>query len=379
MFIVIVDIFMLTGCWNYVELNGHINVSGIAIDMGRQGKKYHLSAEVVTVGVKENSEVSANVIETDADTVFEGIRNMMTLSTKKLYFGHCKALVICEKMAKSGLAETLDMLIRNHEMRTEMDIVVAKGCDAKDILLTEGIANPIMAYKIYDLLKTSPQAVGGAPITKAYKIFNSIQNEGVCTVIPTLEVKKVEDKKVLKLTGVAVFDNDRLVGYLDELETKHLSFLNGKIKNSGLLTVKDPENPDLYLSYEIYKSKTERKLQFNKDLPSVNITINTSVIIGEVEIEADFTRREEIERVRAILEKSMNEELSKMINMAQEKLECDILGIGAQMQRDNPKMWEKYKDDWDKTFKKLEIKVDCKIKITGSGIESGTAKKEPLR
>jgi len=377
--IVCINVFMLTGCWNYVEINQQMNASGIAIDVGQQGKKYHLSIEVISVGMKAEEGISANVLETDSDTLFEGIRDLMAMTTKKLYFGHCKTMIIGEKAAKNGIAEIIDVTLRNHEVRKELDIAISKGCDAKDILLTEGIATPIMSYKIYDLMNTSVKAVGGAPKTKAYLIFNSIQSEGVCTVIPALQIGNVQEKKVLELAGVAVFDNDKLAGFLDKRETEYLSFLNNKIERSGLLTVKVSENPDLFLSYEVYKSKTKRDLQFNEDVPSVNITVNTSAIIGEVETEEDFSKPEEVEKVKQLLAKNMEENFTKLIDRAQTKLNCDIFGIGAQLQRDNPEMWGKYKDNWDGTFKKVKINVDCKVKITGSGIENGTVKKGQLK
>lgn len=375
LFIVAVNVFLLTGCWNYVEINGQINVSGIAVDIGRFGKKYHLSAEIITVSSKEKESVSASVVETESDTVFEGIRNLMTITTKKLYFGHCKAFVISEKAAKNGIGEILDMTIRNHELRIEVDVVIAKSGEARQVLLTEGIANPIMAYKIYDLMETSPKAVGGALTTKAYKVFNSIQSDGMSTVIPALEIRDAEDKKVLKFAGVAVFDKDKLVGYLDERQTKYLSFLNDKIGRSGLLTFKASEKPDLFLSYELYKNDTKRKMRFDGEVPSVEITVNTSVIIGEAEIQADFSKPEELEKARRLFEENMEKDLTELIYTAQAKLDCDILGLGSQMEKSNPKMWEKYKDNWNQTFKKLKINVKCKAAITGSGIDSSTMKK----
>lgn len=377
--IVAINSFMLTGCWNYVEVNQQMNVSGIAIDEGQQGKKYHLSVEVISVGIKAEAAITANVIETDSDTLFEGIRDLIAMTTKKLYFGHCKTMVIGEKAAKNGIAEIIDVTLRNHEVRKELDIVISKGCDAKDILLTEGIATPIMAYKIFDLMNTSVKAVGGAPTTKAYLVFNSIQNEGICTVIPALEIGNIQEKKVLELAGVAVFKNDKLSGFLDKRETEHLSFLNNKIKRSGLITVQAFENTDLFLSYEVYKSKTKRDLQFNEDVPSVNITVNTSVIIGEVQTEQDFSKPEEVENIKQHLEKSMEEDFTKLIDMAQKKMNCDIFGIGAQIYRDNPEMWEKYKDNWEEIFEKIKINVECKVRITGSGIENGTVKKGQLK
>lgn len=377
--IVTINVFMLTGCWNYVEINQQMNASGIAIDVGQHGKKYHLSVEVISVGMKSEAGVSSDVLETDSDTLFEGIRNLIAMTTKKLYFGHCKTMVISEKAAKNGIAEIIDVTLRNHEVRKELDVVISKGCDAKDILLTEGIATPIMAYKIYDLMNTSIKSVGAAPKTKAYLIYNSIQNEGVCTVIPALKIGNVQEKKVMELAGVAVFDNDKLTGFLDNRETEYLSFLNNNIKRSGALTVKASENPDLFLTYEVYKSKTKRELQFNEEYPIVNITVNTSAIVGEVETEVDFSKMEEVEKVKQLLEKNMEEDFEKLIDRAQTKLNCDIFGIGAQIYRDNPDMWEQYKDNWEEVFKKIKINVNCKVKITGSGIESGTVKKELLQ
>jgi len=237
---------MFTGCWNYVEIDQQINVSGLGVDVGREGKKYHLSAEVVAVGKKEKGEITVSVIETDSDTVFEGIRNLMTLTSKKLYFGHCKTLIIGQKTAKKGIADILDMTIRNHELRKEMDIAISKDCDARDILMTEGISTPIMSYKIYDLLKTIEKSVGVSMITKAYMVFNSLQSEGVSTVIPALEISRVEDQKVLKLSGGAVFCEDRLSGFIDELQVKDLSFLNDEIID-GLLTVESADNSGVIL------------------------------------------------------------------------------------------------------------------------------------
>ena len=379
LFIVVVNVYLLSGCWNYVEINGQVNVSGIAVDIGRFGKKYHLSAEVITVSSSEKEQATSNVVETESDTVFEGIRNLMTLTTKKLYFGHCKALVISEKAAKLGIGEILDMTLRNHELRIEVDVVIAKSGEARQVLLTEGIANPIMAYKINDLMKTIPKAVGSSPTTKAYKVFNGIQNEGMSTVIPALEIRSVEEKKVLKFAGVAVFNNDKLVGYLDEMQTKFLSFLNDKIGRSGLVTFKSAENPDKFTSYEIYKNKTKRDLGFKENVPRIDIAVNTSVIIGEVETEADFSKPEEIEKFKSLLEKNMEEELIKLVDTAQTKLDCDIFGFGAQIQKQSPKMWNEYKDSWDETFKKLKINIKCNIEITGSGISAGTVKNELLK
>ena len=197
-FNVLVNIFLLTGCWNYVEIDEQINVSGFAIDVGENDKKYHFSAEIITASLEEKGPLNSNVIETDADTVFEAIRNLLTLTSKRLYFGHCKTMVIGEGVAKHGIKEILDLPVRNHELRTTIDIVISKGCKAKEILLTEAVVTTIIAYRINDILKNSKAAVGESPFFKTYLVYNNVQAEGVATVIPALEIRNIEDKKVAK-------------------------------------------------------------------------------------------------------------------------------------------------------------------------------------
>ncbi|NCU33014.1 MAG: hypothetical protein EOM23_08815, partial [Candidatus Moranbacteria bacterium] len=221
-------------------------------------------------------------------------------------------------------------------------------------------------------LKTSVKAVGSSPISKAYLVFNSIQTEGVCTVIPALEIRNIEDEEALKLCGAGIFVKDKLQCCIDEFQTKSLSFINNKIK-TGLLTIKISDQSNQFISYEIYKSKTKRELLFEEDVLSVNIIVETTVIIGEVETKADFTKTQEIEKIRQLLKKNLEEDLSRLIDTAQVKMKCDIFGIGPQINRNYPEMWEKYKDDWDEIFKKLKINVECRIKINGSGISNKTA------
>lgn len=375
LFLVLTDIFLLSGCWNYVELDQQINVSGFALDVGQPGFKYHLSAEVVTVGKNQKDEMNVNVMETDADTLFEGVRNLMTLASKKLYFGHCKTIVIGEDLAKEGIFEAMDFPIRNHELRIETDVMIAKGNTGKEILLSEGVSTNIAAYKLYDLTKTFFKSIGEVLTHKLFLVYNSMQMEGGSTIIPCVELRMVEDEKVAKLVGGAVFRGDKLIGYLNEHQVKNLSLMSNKQKD-GLLTYKNPENPENYISAEIYKNKSKIELSFSDKGPEASVTVNTAVIVGEVETQFDFTKPEEIERFRHMLESQSDKEFEELMGKAQKGLKCDILGVGKLIQEKYPQLWEKYKDNWDEMFCKMPVKVKTNIKITGSGIESksGTIK-----
>lgn len=362
-FFIVINICLLTGC--YKDIDQQIMVSGIAVDPGEQGKKYHVSAETLIIS---GEEVTTDVIETDGDTVFEALRGLLSTSSKKLYFGHCKVMFISEKLARGGIGKVIDLLIREHEARINMDIIISKDCDAKDILMTEGVFSPIVSYKVDALFHTETKKVGDSPSVDAYKVYNGINSDGVSTVIAAFEIINVEDKKDIKLCGTGVFNKDKLVGYLDEKETKNLSLINNKLKK-GLLTYNTEDGKDSFISNEIFNNKGKTEIKFKDDnITGVDISTQTEVSIGEMDTQADFTKTDEVKKISQKLESEMEKGFYKLIDKAQSKLSCDIFGIGRQIKMNYPELWEKYKENWDETFKTLDFNVDCKVKIVGSGI-----------
>jgi len=361
-FIVLMNLCLLSSC--YVDIDQQITVSGMAIDVGHQGKKYHVSVETVSVS---DEKITTDVIETDGDTVFEALRDLIAISSKKLYFGHCKVMFISEELAKNGIGEVLDLTIRDHEARIEMDILITKGCDAKDALMTDGVFSPIVCYKVDELFDTPEKPLGDAPAVHSYKVYNDINSDGVSAVIPTFKIISVEDKKELKLCGTGVFKRDKLIGYLDEQESRNLSIINNKIK-SGLLTYKAEDETESFISYEILKNKSKTAIKFDDDNKiRVDVTIKTDVNIGEIDTKADFTKSDEVKKIAQNLENKMERDLYKLIDKAQSELESDIFGIGRQIYRNHPRLWEEYKEGWDETFKTVDFNVDCKVTIIGSG------------
>lgn len=362
-FIIVINICLLTGC--YVDIDRQIMVSGIAIDVGQQGKKYHVSAETIVVS---GDEITTDVIETDGNTVFETLRDFIGVSSKKLYFGHCKVIFISEEVAKEGIGEILDLAIRDQEARIDMDIIIAKGCDAKDLIMTEGVFSPIVSYKANDLFSTPEKTMGDAPALDVYKIFNDIYTDSVSAVIPAFELTNVEDKKDIKLCGTGVFKNDKLIGYLDKYESRSLSIIGNKLRE-GLLTYESKEKEDSFVSYEIMNNKSKTSLEFEENNKiSVNVSTETKVNVGEIGIEADFMKTEDVEKTRQKLESQMEEDLYELIDKAQSDLNCDIFGIGREIYRNYPHQWEKYKENWEETFKTLDFNVDCKVEINSSGL-----------
>ncbi|WP_281890333.1 hypothetical protein [Paenibacillus sp. YYML68] len=128
----------LTGCWNRKELNDLAIAGGLAIDQA------DASQYKVTVQVVDPSEVASRkggggrspvlTFEATAPSVFEAIRKLTTSSPRKIYLSHLRIVVLGQQLAERGIAKPLEFLSRDHEVRSDFFVILAKDAKASDIL-----------------------------------------------------------------------------------------------------------------------------------------------------------------------------------------------------------------------------------------------------
>lgn len=363
-----VQLFLLSGCWNYVEIDEQINVSGMAFDVGREGKRLHLSVEIVTVGKGEQSQFESHVMEAEGDTVFEAVRQLMDVSSKKLYFGHCKLMVIGESLARSGIRELLDLPLRNHELRTTMDVVIAKGCSGRDVLCTKGLTTTIVSYRVCDMLKTCGKSAGCASMMKDYQVYDGLEAEGLSVTIPALEITQIDSEDIVGLCGTGVFDGDRLIGWLTERQTAAFSLLRGTYK-TGLVTTESAESPYYNTSFEIYKAKTDTKVSCAADgSVTADVRVKLWVNVGEVQTKTDFRDPAQTERTEYALEKNIERDLNHVADLSQHTWHCDISGVGQRLSKKDPADWEKLGPDWKDRFQKVRFQIRAEVVLISSGV-----------
>ncbi|WP_228552692.1 Ger(x)C family spore germination C-terminal domain-containing protein, partial [Paenibacillus polymyxa] len=63
---------------------------------------------------------------------------------------------------------------------------------------------------------------------------------------------------------------------------------------------------------------------------------------------------------------------TQVIRKAQKKYKTDIFGFGNAIHRDNPKLWNKIKKDWDEEFLDMDVEVNVDFKIRGLGTISNS-------
>nr|WP_245592265.1 Ger(x)C family spore germination protein [Ectobacillus panaciterrae] len=387
MIVIIIVLFgCLTGCWSRKELNE----LGIAVGMGIDKEEDHY---VVTYQVVNPGEIAAQqggggrspitTYQQKADTIFEATRKITTESSRKIYIAHLKMLVIGQDLAEEGIGEVLDYLSRENQFRTDFYIVVAKETKAEEILSVLTASEKIPANKLFASLETSEKAWAPTKTVVLDELISKITSKGIEPTISGIKrigkkddrgakmkhVQQLKPEIHLTYMGIAAFKEDRMVGWLNERESKGFNYLMGNVKNTIDHVPCSKEKKGKELAIEIFRTKSDLKGSLKRGNPQIQANLFVEGNIGEVQCaKLDLSKPESIDQ----LEKAAEQKIKKMVHEAlqkgQKKYKADIFGFGEVIQRSEPAYWEKMKKNWSQTFVELpvNVQVDVKLRHTGS-------------
>ncbi len=363
--LIILNSMFSCGCWNYKDIEKSLLVTGFAIDKNEQKGKYQLTMEILDFEMSgKEAKQSTKIIESEGKTIFDAIRNAISIVGNKLYWPHADVCIISEQIAKEGLIPTLDFIYRDSEVRTELYILISKEKTAKEILLQEKLLAKSSSDNIYEMLQEQKNE-GKFPSIFMYRLINYLSSGDA--ILPSIELKEVLGKKTANLTGTAIFKSDKLVGYINEAESQALLFVIDLVKG-GIITVDEDLTNTSEVSLEIFKSKTKIKPSYIDDKLTMDIDIKLEVAIAEDASYTNYISGKNLLKLKKDAEEKVKTSVEELIQKVQLVYDADIFSFGLKINRDLPKVWRKVESDWNNTFKNLNTNVKVSINIRNSAI-----------
>ena len=381
----LITIFMLTGCYNYRELNDLAITTAFGIDKDENG--YKMTFQVVNTkksSSQDNDSGNPKIIvyAQTGKTTQEAARKIILESPKRVYANHVVLLVIDENVAKEGIENVLDLLFRDAESRKQYMVLISKGTTAKEILQT---LTPLEAVNAQDILKSiiaDSKYYGMSEDITLESLMESLINSKKEIIIPSIKLignKEISSSKEniessntsakVILGEMAIFKNNKLVGYATEKESIALSYIRGKLKDT-IVTMECPNNKDKYFSVELIGVKTKKKASKNKLEVTLDITGNGS--IAEIYCDYNLEKIKTINTLEKKLEKHLTNEIKNSIKSLNNRYQSDIYDFKELFYKTNPKFYNIIKKDYyDKYFNNIKININTDIKL----IEKGTITK----
>ncbi|EMY8536098.1 MULTISPECIES: Ger(x)C family spore germination protein [Bacillus] len=363
----------ISGCSELVEIEERGFVVGAAYDIVKEKQSnpimkgtYQVVLPQVTQQGGQGAGDRNNFINVSAkaDSVFEQIRIIAKIISRTLFFPHIQVIIFSEELLSSPyiLKNTLDVYIRDHEMRRNIHLFVSEK-NAETILKQSGKPENLPAQYI-DMLAEHPPK--NAQMVEAVRIGDVeekiISNRSF--VLPVLKLTK----QGVQMEGAALFrgKDNKYVGTLNGEQTMGVNYIIGK-KIGGFFTTR---KKDQLITYEIHKIHRKIKIFTENTLkPKFDIYLSLEGTLAELHF-SNHKKGLNEKRLEKDISREMEKHIQKSIKLVQKKYKVDILELGEIYKRHNYKEWKKISKNWDQGknyFSDAEITVHVHPTIQHSG------------
>lgn len=373
--IIIILIFTtinLSSC-NKLEIDELAIVTGFGIDRTDQGFEVSLQILDSLAMHKDSPEASPVILISEfGRTIEEAVTRLSTIINNRLYYPYFQVLIFGEELAKQGINPYLNFFSEKQETVHDYFIVVAKESTAKDILTIITSLNRIPTVSTERKVVGAMKYYGIAKKSFYDDLINELKNEGVSVTLTSVivegDVKKgsKEDNiktsipdALIKVSTIAVFKEDKLIGYLSESESLGFNYVMNNIKRSMVVITK--ENGTL-ASIEVNNIQSKVKISLEKNDLKIKINIKC---IGKVSEDTSKEPTFELNYLKD-LENKVSYEIKKMVEEAIKKSKeynSDIFGFGKKIHQFHPKYWQTIKDNYDEIYPNLRVEITVENKI----------------
>ncbi|GKU26735.1 Ger(x)C family spore germination protein [Clostridium folliculivorans] len=363
---------LFQGCWDMREINELGLVMAVGID-----KKGEDEFSVTVQVAKPNEAGGGNkgpsgepiwVGTADGKTIFDAIRNVAKMSSRRIMWAHNNIIVIGENVARDSITPVVDFFTHNSELRMKTWIAVVKG-EARPYIEAKTGMESIPALSLARLFKYGelPAKSIKSDMLTVFRDYKSDSQQPIISQLNMVTNASKKDTQV-ELAGSGVLKDDKLVGFLTPDETRGINFVREKVKSSVVSVALTLLN-NKRVTVELHDIKTKIKSTVVGDAPQVVIDINA---IGEIteqdevsNVSIDIFKKE----VENLIQAKIKGDTEDAIKKLQTEFNSDVVAFGRFVHIQNKEQWDKtLKYKWNETFKKTAVKVDVKINIDSSSL-----------
>ncbi|WP_068501171.1 Ger(x)C family spore germination protein [Paenibacillus kribbensis] len=371
-------LLVLGGCWDRTELNDLALITALAFDKV-ENNQVRATVQFVlpqnqsgggTTGGGATGGGAARRTSVRSETGFDitdALSKLQRVIPREMFWGQCRIYIFSESVARAGIREHLDFLIRFPETRERAYMFVSKGEAASALELFPPIENSSAEV----LRKLSDLRIG-IRVTM-HQLSLMLSGDSRTAILPMIYILPKPQsagpfQTIPYLLGSAVFKNDKMVGQISERVTRGILWLRNEVK--GYTVVFKPEGSEGLMSLKPVKANVKLIPKIEGETWKMTVRVRT-----EGDIIQNGTIMDPMNpHLLAVISKGFKDDVRKRIESAlyevQRRHKTDVFNFAQTFQRKYPKQWEKMKDRWDEQFSKVEVNTEIEAKILRPGLIS---------
>lgn len=388
LFILIILIFNLTGCYDAKRIEEFAYVVAIGIDF-IDNENIELTLQFAQTGKSSSSDDSSGSSQSSGSTITSvkcssinsGVSLINGHISKKVSLSHCKEVIFSEKIAELGIAEHIYTLANDVGIRTDCNLVVSK-CTAKDYLKNVKPLLETLTARYYEASLNSTEYTGYTVTStlsdfyanmkdsyaQPYAILSGISIENSSSEpVPNADFTAgnipLTDKAVTESLGIAVFKKDEFIGELTGLDSICHLIVTNQLK-SCIFSIPNPFTENRYVDLRITSNKNT-KCNVDYLNSSALISIDVSLVGYGLSLDENisYDSDENIRKLEESAEKYITEKIKKYLYLTSEEYESDICGFGRYVVKKHLTIQDWYKSNWLENYKYSFFDVNVNLTI----------------
>ena len=397
--IIILALLLVISTTSYYGIKGIDNLAyvvAIGLDVGDQ-ENLRLSLQISipnsSEGSSSSSQSSSVVVDSiESPSINTGINLFNSYLGKEVNLSHCKVLVISEELAAKGISEYLYTLTNDIHFRNDSNIIISK-CDAKSFLEYSAPALDKVSARYYEIAPTSSEYTGYTESTVINEFFASLTDSYSSPVAVlgsintgasqgsgtssssyyTAGQTPISGEPGVETMGLAVFNEDKLVGELNGFESICHLIISNKLKNAQIRIPSPIEELDyIDLNIELDKN-TQSSVYLVNSTPYITSKIKINAKMQSMNGNIDLNDDEVTSKIEQVASDFLKTNISNYLYKTSKNLHADIdsFGLYASKCSSTTSQWEEY--DWLSHYKDafFEVNVDFNLRSSYSLVSTG--------
>lgn len=364
-FIIVMCLMVLSGCWDKVEINDRAFVLGMGIDLKENSDDFMMSLAIpnlpVITGQSSGGE-PAFVKEVTDQSILGAFKKMSTRVNKQINIENLQVIVFGIDLLSdpTKVKEVFDHFERNPSYSRNLPVVVSRST-ANEILNIKPEGSQVVGGYIGGIYKNNSQYVSIFNKMFLGEMLKEALEYNGTFIIPEVTGENNE----VMLGGSAVMKEFEFQGWLNESEVRSIAWVREGAKDTQV------NFEFMGTAIPFVFTNSEQKVYFDLKDNHLFITIDiftegevTEFIFYEEEL---LTDEEYIQLMENSLALEMENEIEAVIRRMKNEFKADLLRLNETLKIKDKDLYLQTKDNWDEYFSASDVDVNVEVKVRRFG------------
>lgn len=355
----------LSGCGK-IELNNASIPLALGLDL--QNNEIVIVAQIASLSSPEKAKEDTpqfKLLTARGRSVSEAARNTNLYASPIPLWSHTQIAVLGGNLCRQNVTYAVDFLARNRFVRKNDLIVVAHKASPEQILSVKPYLEPYTAIAIRNILINQDRQLGIYAPINAHEFLQQLSAPGVEPVVPMVSLHKDGTGEQVLLDGMAVFKKDRMIGQLNEMESRGYFLMRPEVYYGGLFPVHWDKGEEQWLTMEITRSSATVTPQIQQRQIKMKIQVIAEGNFYEQGGRGNLFTGDIFRQIEEACEQELARQLAMSIHKAQ-SLNSDIFGWGQTISRHEPEVWKTAGPEWEQLFPAIPYELDIRFYLRRS-------------